>query len=500
VNIGTFLTKSAAVYPSRVALTNGDTKLRYSEFNAQAAAFADGLRRLGYAAGDRVAIFMPNRIEYLSVLFGLFKGGFVAVPVNAKLQSSELAFILDHSGARAVIFSESTSAVVDAALDAASPILRISVDNGPTSFAGVVERGQSKGFADHDVDPNDVAWIFYTSGTTGRPKGAMLSHRNLCASTMNALADVCDFQPEDVVLHVAPLSHGSGLYSLPSIARGSRNLIYHGISFEPADVLATIAREEVTIVAFLAPTMIHMLLDADPTRSVPTLRRIIYGGAPIDPSLAQAAIDRFGPLFVQMYGQGEAPMTIAYLRPQDHHGKALSSAGIVRTDVEVSLLDDAGFEVPTGAEGEICVRGDVVMLGYWNDVVANARALAGGWLHTGDVGRFEEGFLYLLSRQNDVIISGGSNIYPREVEDVLLLHPAVKEVCVFGEPHPKWGECVVAAVVTTSPVDIKTLLDLCRDHIASFKKPKRIEFLDSLPKNAYGKVLRREVKDRLTKS
>jgi acyl-CoA synthetase (AMP-forming)/AMP-acid ligase II len=256
----------------------------------------------------------------------------------------------------------------------------------------------------------------------------------------------------------------------------------------------------VTIIAFLAPTMIHMLLDADPRYAAPSVRRVVYGGAPMDAGLARAAIERFGQVFVQIYGMGESPMTITYLRPGDHHGRALSSAGIVRTDVEVRLIDDAGELVEDGSEGEVCVRGDVVMLGYWNDSDANAKALQEGWLHTGDIGRFEEGYLYLVARKNDVIISGGSNIYPREVEDVLLLHPAIKEACVFGAPDPKWGESVVAAVVASVPLEADELLEHFRAHAASFKKPKRIEFVDALPKNANGKVLRREVREQLTTS
>jgi acyl-CoA synthetase (AMP-forming)/AMP-acid ligase II len=501
VNIGAFLTKAARLHPSKLALADGSVKLRYDELNAQASAFAAGLRQRGYARGDRVALFMPNRAEYLVALFGLFKGGFVAVPVNAKLHSSELNFIVGHCGAHAVVFSEKSRGLVEEALAIRSSVDQISVDeDSPSSLRAIVESGRRHASEDAEVAPDDVAWIFYTSGTTGRPKGAMLSHRNLCASAMNALADVCDFQPEDVVLHVAPLSHGSGLYALPSIARGATNLIYSGASFEPSDVLATIEREKVTIIAFLAPTMIHMLLEADPDRKVPTLRRVPYGGAPIDPRLAEAAIRRFGPVFAQLYGQGESPMTISGLRPQDHHGKALLSAGTVRTDVEVRLVDETGLPVPDGAEGEICVRGDVVMRGYWNDPKANAKALKDGWLHTGDVGRFEDGYLYLLSRMNDVIISGGSNIYPREVEDVLMLHPAVREVCVFGMPDEKWGESVVAAVVASAPVSASELQELCRQHIASFKKPKRIAFLDELPKNAYGKIVRRQVKANLTGS
>ena len=242
--------------------------------------------------------------------------------------------------------------------------------------------------------------------------------------------------------------------------------------------------------------MIHMLLAAGPEHAVPSLRRVPYGGAPIDAGLATAAIERFGPVFAQLYGMGESPMTITYLRPEDHRGKALASAGIPRTDVEVRLVDESGGSVEDGAEGEVCVRGDVVMLGYWKDADATARALEGGWLHTGDVGRFEDGFLYLVARKSDVIISGGANIYPREVEDVLHLHPAIAEACVFGVPDPKWGESVAAAVVASAPVGPDELIEHCRAHIASFKKPTRIEIVDALPKNAYGKVLRRELRER----
>lgn len=498
MNIGAFLTKAARLHPAKTAVADGGMRLRYDEMNARAAAFAAGLRALGYARGDRVVLFMPNRADYLVALFALFKGGYVAVPANAKLHASELGFIVGHCGARGVICSGKSRPVAKEALAGMTGVDLIDTDtDGAGSFQAIVDNGHADAADDAEVTPDDLAWIFYTSGTTGRPKGAMLTHRNLCASAMNALADVCDFQPEDVVLHVAPLSHGSGLYALPAIARGATNLIYPGGSFDAADVLKTIARESVTIIAFLAPTMIHMMLETDPALKVPMLRRVPYGGAPIDPGLAEAAIGRFGPVFAQLYGQGESPMTITALRPQDHHGRALFSAGTVRTDVEVRLVDDAGVPVPEGAEGEICVRGDVVMRGYWNDPAADSKALKGGWLLTGDVGRFEGGYLHLLSRMNDVILSGGSNIYPREVEDVLMLHPAVREVCVFGEPDGKWGESVTAAIVAGEPVAAEELQEFCRKHIASFKKPKRIAFVEALPKNAYGKIVRREVKAHL---
>jgi Acyl-CoA synthetases (AMP-forming)/AMP-acid ligases II len=498
VNIGSLITKTAQIWPCQIAVDDGSMALTYGEFVTRAAAFADGLRRCGYQTGDRVVVFMPNRSEYLLALFGLFKGGFVAVPVNVKLHPVELGYILDHCAARGVICSSSSNAVVETAVASIGGTFdKITVDgSGDPNLATIVRSGDPA-TADAEVQPDDVAWIFYTSGTTGQPKGAMLTHRNLCAMTMNCLADMLDFGPEDVSLHVAPLSHGSGLYALPALARGGKSIVYAKPSFNPAEVLQLMDRERVTIIPFLAPTMIHMLLEADPGLRLPAFRRAVYGGAPIDSKLAEAAIERFGPVFVQLYGQGESPMTISRLRPEDHAGPRLHSAGTVRTDVEVRLVNNDDVPVPYGDEGEVCVRGDVVMKGYWNDQPASTRTLRGGWLHTGDIGRFEDGYLYLLSRRNDVIISGGSNIYPQEVENALLAHPAVHEACVFGEPDPRWGEAVVAAVVVTAAVSIPELQNLCRAQIASYKKPKRIEFVESLPKNAYGKVLRQAVRDRL---
>lgn len=502
MNVGSYLTQAARLWPQEVALSDGYREVTFEELDREASGFAAGLRRRGYQPADRVVIFMSNRVEYLAALFGLFKGGYVAVPVNVKLHHSELAFILTHSEARAVVHSTKTGSTVQQAMSSLVSVDRVDVDATDETSYGELVRSASEGVgsADAEVDPDSTAWIFYTSGTTGRPKGAMLSHRNLAACTVNCLADMIDFQPEDVALHVAPLSHGSGLYALPAIARGAKSLIYAGESFDPADVLMTMRRAEVTVIPFLAPTMIHMLVEADSTLEVPRFRRAVYGGSPIDSKLAKAAIERFGSVFVQLYGQGESPMTITRLRSEDHRGNLLHSAGSVRTNVEVRLVNERDEPVVDGEEGEICVRGDVVMSGYLNDPEADARALRGGWLHTGDVGRFQDGYLYLLSRQNDVIISGGTNIYPREVEEALLMHPGVVEACVFAEPDPKWGDSIVAAVVASEPLTQEELQDFCRSNIASFKKPKRIEFVDSLQKNAYGKVDRREVQAALIAS
>jgi acyl-CoA synthetase (AMP-forming)/AMP-acid ligase II len=332
----------------------------------------------------------------------------------------------------------------------------------------------------------------------------MLSHRNLIAMAVNCLADICAFGPNDRLLHAAPLSHGSGMYLIPALSRGAENIIDAGGAFDPDRILGFVAQERVTVLPFLAPTMIVRLLEADPTIRTPELRAIVYGGAPIHLEHLRAALRRFGPVLTQLYGQGESPMTISYLPASAHKDaddETLRSAGFVRSGVEVGILDGTACPLPRGGTGEIAVRGDVVMEGYWRNEAANAASFVGGWLRTGDIGRFDaRGRLHVLDRRHDMIISGGSNIYPREVEDVLIQHPAVKEAIVFGVPDAEWGENVVAAVVARedyADLDAETLIAFCRDHLASFKKPKRIEFLAELPKNAYGKVLRRTLRDRL---
>jgi acyl-CoA synthetase (AMP-forming)/AMP-acid ligase II len=318
------------------------------------------------------------------------------------------------------------------------------------------------------------------------------------------LADLGALRPHDRLLHAAPLSHGSGLYLIPALARGAENIIDAGGSFDPDRVLGFVAQEGVTVMPFLAPTMIVRLLDADPAIATPRLRAMVYGGAPIHVEHLRAALRRFGPVLTQLYGQGEAPMTISYLPDWAHENaddETLRSAGFIRSGVEARILDADGAALAAGETGEIAVRGDVVMRGYWRNEAADTASFAGGWLKTGDIGRLDaRGRLHILDRRHDTIISGGSNIYPREVEDVLTRHPAVREAIVFGLPDAEWGESVAAAVVRNDEsLDAETLIAFCLEHLASFKKPKRIEFLPELPKNAYGKVLRRDLRERFGK-
>jgi acyl-CoA synthetase (AMP-forming)/AMP-acid ligase II len=476
------------------------------ELDAAAAAFAGHLASLGLAPGDRVAIFMQNGPPFPAVLMGAFRGGYVAVPINAKLHPREVGYIVENAAVRVIVVDSDALEGVRAA----APSLRSEdfVVGGTSSTPGnldaLLRRETANAGPPAECDPNDPAWLFYTSGTTGRPTGTMLSHRNLIAMAVNCLAEICSFTPNDRVLHAAPLSHGSGMYLIAALSRGPENIIDAGGAFDPDRILRFVAQERVTVLPFLAPTMIVRLLEADPTIRSPQLRVIVCGGAPIHLEQLRAALWRFGPVLTQLYGQGESPMTISYLPAlahKDADDETLQSAGFVRSGVEVRILDYAACPLPRGETGEIAVRGDVVMEGCWRSEAANAASFAGGWLRTGDIGRFDaRGRLHVLDRRHDMIINGGSNIYPREIEDVLIQHPSVKEAIVFGVPDAEWGENVVAAVVARedySDLDAETLIAFCRDHLASFKKPKRIEFLAELPKNAYGKVLRRKPRDRL---
>ncbi len=348
------------------------------------------------------------------------------------------------------------------------------------------------------------------SGTTGRPKGAMLTHHNLMIMTMNFFADICPLGPEDAVLHAAPLSHGSGLYCLPNVAKGAANVILATKSFDPPVVFETIQRRRVTNI-FMAPAMIkRLIIHPEMGRyDLSSLRCINYGGAPILVEDLKDAVRKMGQVFVQLFGQAEAPMTISYLRKEEHllegteeQMKRLTSAGIPRTDVEVKIVDDKDNDLPPGQMGEIVLRGEVVMKGYWKNPEASAETLRGGWLHTGDLGIMDDkGYVYILDRAKDMIISGGENIYSREIEDVIVKHPAVLEVAVIGVPDERWGESVKAIVSLKEgkKTTEEEIINFCKEYLASYKKPKSVEFIDAIPKNAYGKVLKRELREKYWK-
>lgn len=504
MNLARLLVKSARPFAARPAVSVGhEPRFSYGELARRAAALGGALRdRFGFAPGDRVVLAMTNCAAYYEALFGVWHAGLAAVPVNAKLHPREHAYILGDSGARLVL---ATPALAEALAPAAAGI------EGLEAVLSVEERDYLRMTAGEPAAPwdrgraDDLAWLFYTSGTTGRPKGAMLTHRNLLMMTLSYFADIDPVAPEDSMIHAAPMSHGSGLYGLPHIAKGANNVIPASGGFDPAETLALIeAHRGATM--FFAPTMVTRLIDSPAigATELGNLKTIVYGGGPMYVEDLLRALDRLGPRLAQIYGQGESPMTITALSKAVHADSAhpryrqrLASAGVARTDVEVMVADAEGRPLATGESGEVLVRGAVVMAGYWRNEAASAEALRGGWLHTGDVGSLDEdGFLTLKDRAKDLIVSGGANIYPREVEEVLLKHPDVREVSVVGRPHPEWGEEVVAFVVPHPGRRVaEAELDaLCLDHIARFKRPRAYRFLDELPTNNYGKVLKTELR------
>jgi long-chain acyl-CoA synthetase len=478
MNLAQLLLRSARWLPDRPALALGRRPVRtYGEMARRVSRLACGLlERLSLRKGDRVAIAMQNCPEYYEVMFACWHAGLTAVPMNAKLHAKEFAYILDNSGARACFVSEDLASAIPSGIAFDEKLL--GEEGAPAS-----------------VQPEDPAWLFYTSGTTGVPKGATLTHRNLLFQTHAYFADIDKLGPGDAILHAAPLSHGSGCYGLPHIAAGAVNVIPESGHFEPAEIFQLLEHWE-NVSFFAAPTMIVRLLSSPDARSPRNLKTVIYGGAPMYVADCLRAIELFGPRLYQLLGQGEAPMTITGLPQSEHAKKAhLETCGFARTGVEVKIFDDADRELPTGEVGEIVTRSDCVMAGYWRNPEATTKALRSGWLHTGDLGSMDaEGFVTIKDRSKDMIISGGSNIYPREIEEVLLRHPAVAECSVVGRSHPEWGEEVVAFLVTKDKVTPQELDSLCLQNIARFKRPREYRFVRSLPKNNYGKVLKTELR------
>jgi long-chain acyl-CoA synthetase len=478
MNLAQLLLRSARWLPERPALALGRRTVRtYREMAARVARLAGGLNsKLSLQKGDRVGIAMKNCPEYYEVMFACWHAGLVAVPMNAKLHPKEFAYILENSGAKVCFVTPDLSGSIPNGLTLEEKLL---ADEAPVAHAR----------------PEDPAWLFYTSGTTGVPKGATLTHRNLLFQTHAYFADIDKLGPQDAILHAAPLSHGSGCYGLPHIAAGAVNVVPESGHFEPAEIFDLLEHWH-NVSFFAAPTMIGRLLASPAARPPRNLKTITYGGAPMYVADCLRAIELFGPRLYQLFGQGEAPMTITGLPQSEHARKSrLETCGFPRTGVEVKVVDGDDRELPPGEVGEIVTRSDCVMAGYWRNSEASAKALRGGWLHTGDLGSMDaEGFLTIRDRSKDMIISGGSNIYPREIEEVLLRHPAVAECSVVGRPHPEWGEEVVAFVVLRNEASREALDAHCLDNIARFKRPREYRMVDGLPKNNYGKVLKTELR------
>ncbi|MDX3911536.1 MAG: AMP-binding protein [Sphingobium sp.] len=500
MNIFQLLDNAATRFPDRPALCLGTEVIAsWAELRRRTLGLAGTLAH--YPTGSRIVIASKNCPDYVTILFATWAAGHVVVPINFKLHAREMKQIIADSGGVLVFASAALTEAIQA-LDSCDTDM---VTIGSPGFEGRCNEPPKQ---PADPSPDDLAWLFFTSGTTGRSKGAMLTYRNLLAMSVAHLADFEDIGEDMGIVHAAPMSHGSGLYILPYVARAARQIIPRSGGFDTAEFLALCAHHG-GVGAFLAPTMLQrlrMAVAGGEGEAAPGLRNVIYGGGPMYLAEIKKALAVFGPRFCQLYGQGESPMTITGLRRRDFEtpdDDVLASVGWPRSGMEVQVVDPEGTVMPLGSVGEIRRRGDIVMAGYWNNPTATDATLNNGWLMTGDTGAFDaNGMLTLRDRTKDVIISGGTNIYPREVEEVLLRCPGVSEVSVVGEPDEEWGETVVAFVVldeASGAVDAARLDAHCLDQIARFKRPKRYIFLDSLPKSSYGKILKRVLIEQLSR-
>lgn len=497
MNIAHHLKRAGSVFADKPAIALGkETLYNYRELNQRCASLATSLRQqYGLKRGDKVAIVMQNRPEYIELMYACWYAGLAIVPINAKLHVKEFNYILSHSEA-SLCFSSDQIFTDLSSINTSISTLENLIDVDSDEYRHLFNAPSTE-LADADKD--DLAWLFYTSGTTGKPKGAMISHGNLFAMIAGYFTDVDSVQADIRVLHAAPLSHGSGIYAVAHVVCAACQVLPPSKGFDVDEILELTQYWKNTSF-FAAPTIIKRLVEQGKGQDVSGIRTITYGGAPMYVEDLQEAQAVFGDSLVQIYGQGESPMTItclqrAMITDKKHPNwlARMASVGVPHSVVELRIADEDDNTLSNGEIGEILVRGDSVMLGYWKNPEASAQTLKGGWLHTGDMGCLDDnGFLTLKDRSKDMLISGGVNIYPREIEEILLQHPDVSEVSVIGEDDPEWGEKVVACVVlkTGSNISENGLNALCIEHIARFKRPKKYRFMDALPKNNYGKVLK----------
>nr|WP_314447301.1 AMP-binding protein [uncultured Sphingomonas sp.] len=483
MQIGSIIRRAALHYKDKPCLTEGDRTLSFHDFDQATDRLGNALITKGLRPGDRVGVLLPNSIDCLIAYYAIFKAGLVRVQLNPKETLDSHRYKIAYSGCRCVIHDGVKG--IDAELQILLPELLEMIATGE----------QKPCVVDRDLDA--PLRLGFTGGTTGNAKAVTLTTRTDLVETNVFLADLIpELREGEIFLHGAPIAHAGGAFFLPSLIRGVHSVIM--TKFDTGGFLR-LANETRASYSFLVPTMIAMLLD-DPSIDTETYFQIVaYGASSISPSLMQRAEERFGRVFAQCYGQAESPMAITYLRPQDHD--RVGSCGRPFSVVEVAIFDEDDRPLGPGERGEIVVRGPQLMAYYWDKPEATAEAFRGGWLHTGDIGTMDEdGFFYIVDRKNDMLVSGGYNIYPREIEDVLMGFPGVQEVAVVGLPDEKWGDRVVAVVGGPATLDTTAIMDFARQNLSSVKRPKEILVWPELPKSGANKILRRTVRDQLTRA
>jgi long-chain acyl-CoA synthetase len=505
MNVADQIRRAVRRYGPLPAAICGSESRSFIEIDDRANRLANALTALGIRKGDRVATLVENSVRCVEIDFALAKAGFVRVSLNPRSTAKDVAYILGDSQARALLFGGgfgSLLAGVDVDPDVA--LLRVEEGEGRASdVAAAIDYEQaldaaSDADADAGCDPEDLYCLFYTSGTTGQPKGVMLSHRSILHVSYNLLMEIGPREPGEKILLMQPMSHGAGFFVLPWFMRGGASVIMR--HFEPQEVLRLTSELAIETVK-LVPTMLQRILklDAADTPTMPALRYFVYGASPMPAEVTRKAVARFGKRFIQIYGQSEAPVTLSILRNDDHDPDSaeagrLASAGMPFETVEMRIVDSTGKTAQAGESGEVVLRAPQLMLGYWNRPEQTSETIRDGWLYTRDLGRLDEhGYLYLLGRMDEMIISGGYNIAPREIEEALYLHPAIHECAVVGEPDEEWGNAVVAYVALRDAVEESEIIDFARAQLG-FKRPKRIYRVIELPKNPNGKIQKSALK------
>ena len=490
---------SLARTPDKAAVVAGDRVLTFAAVDDRIDRLGAALQEHGLRPGDRVALLAANELEYLEIQGACLRYGFALVPLNVRLALPELEFILRDCSPALLVAGRGREEVVAELSDDAQPAHVLALGSPSRFPAYDAALAAAPAPAEPPLDPGLIATILYTSGTTGRPKGAMIDRSGFSARVLINSVEL-RVRADDVHLAVLPMFHIAAFLTYAHVANGATLVMLE--EFTPEAALAEIERAAVTTTC-LVPTIITMLTDHPdrPSRDLSRLRLIIYGGSGIDPEPLRAAIAAFGCEFHQQYGMTESGgQTI--LRPEDHDPRdvqRLRSAGTDAVGVVVRIVDDEDRPLPAGQPGEIVCRAASLMVGYWNRPDATDEALRGGWFHTGDIGlRDERGYLHVTDRRNDMIVSGGENVYPREVETVLVEHPAISDIAVVGVPDPLWGQVVTAVVVGDSLPEDDVLVTWSRERLASYKIPRRWVHADTLPRNATGKVLKHELRAKLT--
>ncbi len=505
-NLAHLLVQTARRFPDRPAIVWRDQTWTWADFLRRVQAAAGALTERGVRHGDRVLVHARNSNTVLETMFASWTIGATWVPTNFRLTPPEVAYLAQSSGASVHIFD---SAFPDhaATAKAENPACRLEVFIGEGDLEWEALATHPRPVAHlADVDRDHPAWFFYTSGTTGRPKAGILTHGQMEYVICNHLCDLMPATTErDASLVVAPLSHGAGIHALPQIARGAATILLSGERLDCEEAWHLVEKHRVSNM-FTVPTILTMLTrhEAVDRYDHSSLRHVIYAGAPMYRADQLHALRKLGRVIVQYFGMGEVTGNITVL-PADLHSEndddmPVGSCGFPRTGMDVAILDDAGTHLPPNTTGEICVRGPGVFAGYHNNAEATEKATAHGWFHTGDLGHMDaRGFVYITGRASDMYISGGSNVYPREIEEALLLHPAVVEACVLGMPHEKWGESGVAVLVLEQGAGVSEaeLLAHLDGRLAKYKWPRQFVLWPELPKSGYGKVAKKDVKQRL---